>query len=161
MNECEVCGRSAVVHEVSPAAAGAKVRWFCDEHSSVRVPPPAPPDAEALDEEIRDLVLALNQIDGVRTLCSCSGVHPGAVMPYVEIRSSGEDPASRARFEDFIGSLVASPERRDLFFIEHRPGGGLHLQPIRRTNAAVAWSTLLDHLGCRPPFRTAAEDPAP
>ncbi len=149
MNRCEVCGHAASVREVSPKGDGPETHWFCDEHSSVVGTPPGPPELETVDEEIRELVHALNRIEGVRTLCCCSGTHQDAVVPYVEIRPSAEDLASRASFERFARSLVAHPDLRKLFFIEGPSGGGLHLQVIDRSSAAVAWEALLDFIRAR------------
>lgn len=149
MESCRECGRAATVREVVPTGDGAETRWLCDEHSSVKVPPLAPPDPDAVDEEIRDMVLALNGIPGVRTLCSCSGVHPGAALAYVEIRPAAEDPATRAAFDKLVRALVAAPDLRALFLEAGRPGGGVHLQVIDRANAAAAWSALVAFLRAR------------
>jgi len=149
MNRCEVCGQAASVKEVYPQGDGPKTRWLCDEHSSVVGMPYGPPELGAVDAEIRELVHALNRIEGIRTLCCCSGTHRDAVVPYVEMRPSAEDPVSRASFERFARTLVAHPDLRRLFLIEGPPGGGLHLQVMDCSNAPAAWEALLDFIRAR------------
>ena len=146
MNDCGVCGLAASVREVYLRGEGPETRWLCEEHSTAVGVPPRPLELASVDKEIRELVDALNRIEGVRTLCSCSGAHQDAVVPYVEIRPSAEDPASRASCERFARSLVARSDLRKLFFIEGPPRGGLHLQVIDRSKAPVAWEALLDFI---------------
>jgi hypothetical protein len=77
-----------------------RTRYVCVEHAKERISElndvwrrDRLPPGVRLDEGVEAVVRLLNRMLGVRTTCSCSGIHEGAVSPYVTIAPARPEEA--------------------------------------------------------------------
>lgn len=142
---CAVCGSPATIHESERKGRSVRTTEYCAIHAAARITPTKAEDKDHLDEEVRGPVEAINRKPGVRTLCSCSGSHPGAGQGFIALGPTGTDPESVRLFDTFLTALflrLKEPELRGRLGLEWNHFHGAELKLLDPAHAKVTWSDL-------------------
>lgn len=98
---CVSCGAPATVHQTEREGGSVRVTDYCIDHAPIRL---ACQGGSLVDEDVAGAVEALNRQEGIRTVCSCSGAHPGAGDGFISL-APREGPDSVPLFDAFVQRL--------------------------------------------------------
>lgn len=139
---CVICGAVATVHETERRGKIVSSTSYCIDHASVRNPG-MPCDAESkVDLDVLEAVIALNARSGIRTVCSCSGSHPGAGEGFISLAPAGTDAASTEKFDAFVNGLQERIRESDLasrVVVEWSAMHGAEINLVGRARARETW----------------------
>jgi hypothetical protein len=102
--------------------------------------------APFIDEDIAELIKAINVRSDVCSVCSCSGIHAGALSAYVVIAPRENTARSIGAFSRFKGALnarIAEAGYVDIIHVRSDSGfsAGVHIVDKGRLKQLWAWLT--------------------
>jgi hypothetical protein len=143
--KCAVCGGRATVHETHSEGASARTMNYCAVHAGARVARVTFDEKIHLDDDVKEAVEAINRKPGVRTVCSCSGLHPGAGEGFISLVPAADDAESVRRFDTFLTALfmgLKEPEFRGRLGLQWSHVHGAELRLSNPDHAKQTWSDL-------------------
>ena len=139
---CAACGAPATVHETDREGGAIRTTHYCAGHAPFRLPSTC--EAGIVDEDVRRAVEALDVHEGVRTVCSCSGAHPGAGEGFISLGPAEGDDAVPL-FDAFVERLktrVETSELADRLAVDWSAVHGAEITLIRASQARETWTDL-------------------
>jgi hypothetical protein len=135
---------TVLVRERDLDAAQTVLRAHPAPAPPVREEPPPHEIAEHFDEEVQEVVRALNLQEGVHAVDSCSGAPPGGHDCFIAI-SPPENAKSDALFEAFVGRIqerIEASELKGRIAVHWADVHGAEITLVRLSGARETWRDL-------------------